>query len=310
MEAKVKKSLFRLSLIAFVLILFFPVFSKAQGLMFCSNDSLVDKRTSYNVFAKHVPVFKTHLLISFDLLMWDRDHLGYIFDIAGKNNSYSLSYLNTNDAAYFNFNIDRVSNKLKIPLQGTDLKKRKWIKVKADFNLVNNTVILSINNKIYKAADLGFGDQLPTKLFFGKNQYYTDVPNMAIKNLSVSDNSSSYFFPLDEWKGSITHDKNGEAIGAVENPIWLINDSYFWKPVFKHTFNTVAGINFDTAGQRLFIYKKDSLLVYNTGLNNLSTVAYKNKLPVPMVLGKSIFNSKEINAICMSFLIFPKEKQV
>ncbi|MEX8549063.1 MAG: kelch repeat-containing protein [Mucilaginibacter sp.] len=293
MKNKVKKSLFRLYLIAFVLILFFPVFSWAQGLMFCSNDSLVAKRTSYNVFSNYAPVFKTHLLISFDLLLWDKDHLGYIFDIAGKNNSYSLSYLNTNDAAYFNFNIDRVSNKLKIPLQSIDLRKRKWIKVKADFNLANNTVNLSINNKCYKATDLGFGGQLPTKLFFGKNQYYTEVPNMAIKNLSVSDNSSSYFFPLDEWKGNSTHDMGGEAIGVVENPVWLINDSYFWKPVFKHNFTTVAGINFDTAGQKLFVYKKDSLLVYNTSSNSLSALHYKNKLPVPMVLGKSIFNPKE-----------------
>jgi two-component SAPR family response regulator len=287
------KFLFVVAKLLFVLMLCTPVFSKAEGLMFSSNDSLVAKRTSYDVFKTATPVFKDHLLIDFDLVLWDKNHLGYIFNVSDKNNSYSLSYINTDNTSYLNFNIDRVSNKLKIPLQDSQLKKHKWIKVKVDFNLLNNTVTLYIDNQRYQATDLDFGGELPGKLMFGKNQFYTEVPNMAIRNLSVSDNSSKYFFPLNEWKGNAVHNADGDAIGFVENPIWLINDSYFWKPVYNHTFNQVAGLNYDTLKQRLFVYKSDSLLTYDPQSGLSSATSYKNQLPVKMVLGKSLFNGKE-----------------
>ncbi|WCT14078.1 kelch repeat-containing protein [Mucilaginibacter jinjuensis] len=290
---KANKFLFVAAGLFFILMLCAPVLSKAEGLMFSSNDSLVAKRTSYDVFKATTPVFKEHLLIDFDLVLWDKNHLGYIFNVSDKNNSYSLSYINTDNTSYLNFNIDRVSNKLKIPLQDSQLKKHKWIKVKVDFNLLNNTVTLYIDNKRYQATDLDFGGELPGKLMFGKNQYYTEVPNMAIRNLSVSDNSSKYFFPLNEWKGNAVHDADGDAIGFVENPIWLINDSYFWKPVYKHQFNEVAGLNYDTLKQRLFVYKTDSLLTYDPQTGLSSSITYKNTLPVKMVLGKSLFNARE-----------------
>jgi len=41
--------------------------------------------------------------------------------------------------------------------------------------------------------------------------------------------SKNYFFPLDEWDGNSVHDQNGRITGFVENPVWLINESYFWK---------------------------------------------------------------------------------
>jgi DNA-binding SARP family transcriptional activator len=266
--------------------------SEAQGLMFSSNDSLVAKRTSYSVFSSADVTFSKRLEISFDLKLWDKIHLGYIFNVSDKdNNSYSLSYINTNHTGYLNLNIDRVSNKLSIPLQQYQLEKRNWIRIKVDFDLANKAVILSVDNKSYKATGFTFASELPGKIIFGKNQYYTEVPNMAIRNLLISDNSSRYFFPLNEWRGNLVHDNDGTAVGRVENPIWLINDSYFWKPMFTHVFNQVAGLNFDTLGQRLFIYQKDSLLIYNLTDNSSAAIKYKNQLPVPMVLGKSIFNA-------------------
>src|SRR3954466_7538738 len=68
--------------------------SNAQGLMFNSNDSLMDQRTSYTVFSKDIPTFYDHLKMDFDLSLWDNDHLGYVFNIIDdKNNSYSLTYI-------------------------------------------------------------------------------------------------------------------------------------------------------------------------------------------------------------------------
>ena len=108
----------------FLFILSFCVLdSKAQGLVFNSNDSLLTKRTSLHVFGADPPVFKDHLSISFDLSLCDNANLGYVFNLADKDNSYSLSYLYTNGAGNLHFNIDRQSSKLTIPLRADQLKR-------------------------------------------------------------------------------------------------------------------------------------------------------------------------------------------
>jgi len=287
----------RVRFIAFKIGLFFLFFhiigAQAQGLMFNSNDSLLNKRTSYDVFSTHPKLFQDRLSISFDLSLWDTKNLGYIFNLTEKNNSYSLSYLYFNGAAYLNFNIDRKSNKLKIPIQTSQLHKRKWIKVKVDFNLKEDSVKIYIDNQLYPANGLGLEDTITAKLIFGKNQYYMEVPDMAIKNLVVGDNQKSYSFPLDESGGNIVHSDNGEEIGLVENPVWLINDSYYWKLSYKHAFKQVAGLNFTPIDQNLFIYTRDSLIVYDSEKGSAVSTTFKKPAPVAMLLGKSIFNTKE-----------------
>lgn len=264
----------------------------AQGLLFKSNDSLLTKRTSFDVFRPDIPEFRNHVFINFDLSLWDTSNLGYVFNISDKDNSYSLSYLYNNNAGYLNFNIDSKSNKIKIPLQPAVLKKKTWMKVKVDLDLNADKVIINIDNKRYKADKLGFKGKIKADIIFGKNQFYTEVPNMAIENLSVSDGSKNYFFPLDEWDGNSVHDQNGRITGFVENPVWLINESYFWKLLYTKVFNDVAGLNFNTLDQSLFIFSRDSLITFNSGTEPAVSRAYKNKMPVQMVLGKSIYNPR------------------
>jgi hypothetical protein len=177
-----KTLLFNLYKTIFLFILSFCVLdSKAQGLVFNSNDSLLTKRTSLQVFSADAPIFKDHLSINFDLSLWDNANLGYVFNLADKDNSYSLSYLYMDGAGYLNFNIDRKSNKIKIPLHASLLKKENWMKVRVDMDMKNDKVSVYINGVVYHADKLGFRDQIPGNLVFGKNQYYTEVPNMAIK---------------------------------------------------------------------------------------------------------------------------------
>lgn len=289
-----KTIFFNLYKTVFLFLLALHVFDgKAQGLLFNSNDSLLTKRTSLHVFSDQVPEFKDHLFINFDISLWDNAHLGYVFNLAEKDNSYSLSYLYMNGAGSLNFNIDRQSNKIQIPLDASMLKKGKWMKIRMDLDLKNDKVTLFIDNKHYQAAEMGFKNNLQGNLTFGKNQFYTEVPNMAIKNLSVGDGSKTYMFPLDEWKGTQVHDQGGEVTGMVENPVWLINESYFWKPVYLQSFREVAGLNFNPINQNLFIFKRDSLITFDSESKRAIATPYQNKLPVPMVLGKSIFNARE-----------------
>lgn len=275
-------------------ILCFPLLSiHAQGLQFKSEDSLLTQRTSYHVFSSEVPVFRDHFYIDFDLSLWDNANLGYVFNLSDKGNSYSLSYLYANGSGNLNFNIDSKSNKLKMPLSPSLLKKKNWFKVRLDLDLKNDQVTIRVDDKVYHADGLGFEDKMPANLVFGKNQYYTEVPNMAVRNLKVGDGAKEYFFPLDEWSGNTVHDSLGDVTGAVENPIWLINESYFWKQIYGQSFKDVAGLNFDPLDQDVFIFSKDSLIRYDPAWKKITATPYANKLPVPMVLGKSIFNARQ-----------------
>ncbi|MBS1601169.1 MAG: hypothetical protein JST42_00780, partial [Bacteroidetes bacterium] len=265
----------------------------AQGLLFKSNDSLLTQRTSMTVFGADPPVFHDHFTVSFDLSLWDNSHLGYVFNLSDKDNSYSLTYLYRDGAGGLNFTIDCKSNKIAIPLPDSLLRKKTWIPIKIDFNLRDDKMAIRINGQSWYADQMGFSKKMKGNLIFGKNPSYTEVPNMAIKNLEVGDGNTNYIFPLDEWTGNSVHDSRGVVTGFVENPVWLINSAYFWRPVFTQNFDNPAGLNFDPLDQRLFIFAKDSLITYDPATGERSALPYANPMPVPMVLGKSIFNARQ-----------------
>jgi len=268
--------------------------AQAQGLQFNSNDSLMEKRTSYSVFKQDEPAFNDHLSIRFDLALWDNSHLGYVLSIAdNQNSSYSLSYIYLNGAAYLNFNIDSKSNKLTIPLSLNQLSKRTWIPVKIDLDLKKDKVIIWVSNKRYDASGFGFTGSISPAITFGKNARYSDVPNMAIRNLEVSDASQTYSFPLNEWEGQNVHSSNGDGVGFVENPVWLINESYFWKPLFSKSFNEVVGLNFNQQDQSLLMFGNSSLTIYDIKRDEESSRPYNNALPMPLLLGKSTINPNQ-----------------
>jgi DNA-binding SARP family transcriptional activator len=267
--------------------------ARAQGLQFKSEDSLLTQRTSYRVFSSHAPVFYGHFYISFDLSLWDNANLGYVFNIADKDVSYSLSYLYTSGAGSLNFNIDSRCNKLSIPIPATALQRNKWLKVKIALNLNQDNITIRIDSMVYRADSFGFRSRLPANLVFGKNQYYTEVPNMAIRNLEVGDDNETHLFPLNEWTGNEVHDSKGDLAGHVENPLWLIPGAYFWKEVYTESAAHVAGLNFNPADQRLFIFTRDSLITFDPASKRAEAEAYVNKIPVNLVLGKSIVNTRE-----------------
>ncbi|MDB5019276.1 MAG: hypothetical protein JWQ28_403 [Pedobacter sp.] len=266
----------------------------AQGLEFSSNDSLINKRTSYNVFELESPKFKDQLTLKFDLSLWDVEHFGYILNITDKQqNSYSLTYMHSGNQANLYFNIDGKTSKLKIPLRKELLVKSKFLKLQLRMDLKHDLVIIDVNDKQYNALGFGFNPEIAPKIMFGKNDHYTDVPKMAIRNLSISDKSKVYAFPLNEWRGNQVYSKEGDPIGSVKNPHWLINESYTWAPVFDIKFNKPAGVNFNPIRNEVITYTADSLIRYNVISNTSSSAHYSTSMPLKLFLGKSLMNTRE-----------------
>lgn len=279
-------------------VLLFSMFAsqvRSQGLLFNSNDSLLLKRTSYQVFHGSVPRFQGQFQVSFDLSIWDKKHLGYVLTLkedAGK--LYTLTYLYPGkDTGYLHFNIGNESNKIKIRLTPDQLRQRQWITIKLDFHLQADSMYMWVNNTVYRAGGFGFPGSMAPSLYFGKFEYLNDVPAMAIRDLQVKGKNIEYHFPLNEWKGETVHTANGKSTGHVDFPNWLINESFFWKERAFLRFNEVAGSCFIPDSAKLIMYGKRSMKVYDIATDRVEERAYRNELPVNMILGKSIYIPSE-----------------
>ena len=279
----------------------------AQGLRFNSNDSLINKRTSYSVFEEKSPKFSRQLSIAFDLSLWDVEHFGYILNIMdGGENSYSLTYNHLDNRGNLYFNIDGKTNKLKIPLAKELLIRRNWMKLRLLLDLDKDLVQISLNGQVYRASGFGFQKDMAPKLVFGRNERYTDVPDMAIRKLTVGDANQAYIFPLNEWEGEQVHDKQGDAVGSVLNPNWLINESYFWRPVLTRNFQSPEGLNFDPASHSLILFGKDALVRYNVLSSDLTIQPYTTPMPMDLLLGKSLLNPAENRLY--AYELYPPDK--
>jgi len=277
-----------------VLLLLLPSCLLAQGLLFNSNDSLLLKRTAYQVFSKP-PQFNNNFSISFDLSIWDKKHLGYVLtvkDDAGR--LYTLSYLYPGkDTAYLHLNIGNESNKIRIRLTPSQLQERQWMTIRLDFLLQSDSMHMWVNNQLYRAGGFGFGKTMRPGIFFGKFEYLNDVPAMAIRGLRISGDDQDFRFPLNEWSGEEVHSTGGKVTGHVDFPNWLINESFFWKERVARRFEEVTGVCYVPDSSRLYMLSRHSMQVYDITKDQLKEVKYLNELPVRMILAKTIYLPSE-----------------
>jgi hypothetical protein len=267
----------------------------AQGLLFNSNDSLVARRTSYDVFSGPGPEFRQSFSLNFDLSIWDKKHFGYVFSLKDANGkAYSLSYIFSDEkVGYLYLNIDNESVKIKAPLSPYRLAKRQWMPVQVNFDLKQDKVTMQVDGKSYVAGKMGLQELMKPRLVFGKCGYFTDVPSMAIRNLQVKDLHQQFFFPLNEWQGNQVHTKEGRPVGVADNPNWLINESWFWKERYKAHYDQVAGVAFNDSAQQVILFTRQNGTVYDLRQGQSQQFPFKNELPVPLILAKSQYNARE-----------------
>lgn len=281
-------------------ILFFSLFMMcstafSNGLKFKGSEHLIDERTSYSVFGEKTPVFNDRLDVSFDVSLLEPSHYGYILRIKNKeaNKTYNLSYYLKGDYTYFKLNEEGGRNLITAKLNDAELRKLQWFKFSVSFDMKKNTLVMKINQLSYFIGNIVLPDKWSADICFGRSDYLIDVPSFAIKQLTVSDANHSYFFPLSESKGNIAHDEKGQKFGKIDNPVWLINDAYYWN--YKKTLKSgsVAGCNFDPETDNLYVFNKDSLITYNVRTGNVSMEKLNQTCPVDIFLGTNFLDRKE-----------------
>ena len=267
-----------------------------QGINFNSSDDAITDRTSYNVFEYKQPKFINEFSLDFELSIHDPDKFGYILNIKDKNNSasYSLVYVgNDEDYGEIKLNLDGVKTLVSIPFLKKIFNAKNWIKIYLNFNPVTKEIRLAVNgNKDFSKENL-FKARIEPEIYFGKHRSIIDVPSMSLRDLSIKNNKSLYYFGFNESEGEKVYDSKGDLYGNVKKANWLIKESYFWKLRYESSFKQVTSIAFDEGKHRFIFQNSDSLTFYDFKNEATTFNKFKNNLNVSMRLGNSLLDSTE-----------------
>jgi len=284
-----------LELKALFLFLFFCMTFKmsfAQGLAFKGEGVGIDKRGSYDVFDKKSPVFAEQLELNFQLSYLDYIPFGYIFSLVDQSThqAYNLIYLTNDGRGYLKFNLEGKENLATFELDHEKLLNKDWFNVSILFSLQEKRIVIKIDDKSHSIRKTGLANTFIPSLVFGLNKNSVDIPTYAIRNLTVKGSNKHFFFSLNESKGSFVHNEQGEIIGKANNPIWMINNAYYWKKRFVFKSRKVSGSNFDKQRQSMLFFDSDSITYLNLRNYTTSGTRFYNVSPVASKLGTNFFD--------------------
>lgn len=284
---------------SFVILLLFPLNIFSQGLRFHGNENVINERTSYSVFENGAPAFSEQLIIHFELSLLPPSNVGYIFRLKDVrlDTTYNLMYDNEgSENTIFKFNEEGRNNLITTIFKKEELSNCQWVSVDLSFDLKQDSMTLNINGKVTKIGRLNLLDKWNPVIYFGRSEHVVDIPSFAIKNVVIKDKQQEYLFRLNENEGEYVHDSKDKIRGQVSNPIWLINNAYYWAPRASFKSNNVAGLNFNPQTQDIYFFDQDSIVLFNMRSNTVLSKKYGNELPVKLRLGMS-FMDKAANRL-------------
>lgn len=285
------------SLFSILIACFIALGCYAQGLQFRGNDMLIEERTSYSVFGNTVPSFKDRLSIEFHISILQFNSFGYIFRLKDDHTqqTYNLTYTYKDDKnSSFKFNTEGKDNLVSIDMQNDRMTgSSKWLHISLSFLLKEKSLILSINGERHKIENPDLPDKLHPRIYFGKNEHVVDLPVYAIRDLIIKGDAKEYKFQFKESVGEQVHDDKGKIVGHVSNPVWLINNAYYWRLKYVYESQIVSGVNYSDSKQAFLFFNADSLTLLDLKTGLSSVKRQRNRLPVDMQLGTTFMD--EVN---------------
>lgn len=269
----------------------------SQGLQFYGNEKRISERSSFSVFTdEHIPAATGKFSISFEYAIQNIESPGYIFYLKDANgeDAFNLTYVYNNPQGSFMFARD--GKQIYYTSQYTSTKSHgKWIHISLEMDITNNQAQINIGDNNAVLKDIGFkGQTFTPNLFFGMCNYILETASFSIRNLVISNGKETWHFPLKESKGEEVHDSYGKVIGHITNPIWLINQSYYWKPIFQAYSPTPAGFAFTSDKQEFYIYNHDSITTYNLYKQTTEQLPYSSESGnFPIRLGMNFMDESQ-----------------
>jgi len=245
-------------------------YAQSYGLGFYSHEVVQDQRTGLDLSPGETLCFKNNFEIAFDLTLFTahKDYYGYVLRLVADNNeNIDLIYdKNAKENSRFKVVIGGHFSNIAFDIPESAIFS-KWNALKLSFDYDKKLLRITSGGRVYQTA-MGLKKNSCFKILFGANEYLdyktTDVPPMKIRNVSIREGTAEkYFWPLNEYEGSVVHEEITGKNGLVLKPLWIKKLHYDWQPVLHTVVDGPASIAFDAKNEILNIIADDSLISYN-----------------------------------------------
>ena len=261
------------------------------GIKFNSQNVDRDKKTSLFLNEGNPIELTSSFSISFDISFWGYKEFGPILRIEDeKGNEIRVIYnqFKNKDTSYIQIiePIQKSSVEIKIPKK--HLIRNHWFNFKLTIDQNNKFIKAFLENNAAGKLVYPIEKQNQFKFTFGikerNNHSDFDVPAIVVKNIIVSENDKiKNHWELNPFKENPLTDKFEDLKIKAVNPVWLFQDHQMWKHVadFKIADSSIAylGVAFDSANSRLFIDRKNDLLIYDLISGKDSIIKYDSPSP-------------------------------
>ncbi|MCL3779210.1 hypothetical protein EMN47_02310 [Prolixibacteraceae bacterium JC049] len=257
------------------------------GLMFKTSPVPKEERTSLNLTPSKPIKVRSRFTLRFDMSLYNADHFGYVFRIFSDNTLYDFIYTPPQKrVAYLKLVVNQKLTDIQIPIHENRIVKNSWHKIQLTSNQQTGIIKLEYDNTQYTITQPEIRYTKKFNVVFGActtaPYVSTEVPAMAIRNIRILDHEGkiSSNWLLDESKGEFARDLAGGELAKVENPIWMINDHYFWR--LKQSFKTDGYADFvkEKNNSNLSVIGKNKRHVYNITKDAITEQYYNNENPL------------------------------
>ncbi len=251
------------------------------GLRFDGQNVPLDMRTGLNLTPERPIEFKNRMVLQFDLKYQPSNqdaYFGYIFRALINNQNFDLicsPELGVNDN--FNFIIGNEISDISFNFPFEELTSG-WIPFTLTIDAEKQIIRLAVDEQSYEQPCQLDDSPFELILLFGEHRYgrysSTDLPNMNLREITLStDNKQEYYWPLDQYTGTVAHEVNRDFDGRVTNPNWIANLHTNWEKTHEFEFPGQLSFTYNPVENELFFLLQDSLVSLDLNTDRLSTIA-------------------------------------
>lgn len=285
-----------LILLTLLLPILFSQAVNARGLRFYGNEKEIARRSALIIpdpDSEVAPVEK--LSVSFSLRFDNINSPGFICGIKNRTSEdmFCLMYwcYPNNDTVYISFGKEGERELCSVPFKAADISGR-LLNITVELDAQTNQTHLSIGDKDISVDDVDLSP-LPFRpqLNFGLTRHIVETASIALSDLTVTADGITTRIPLNESAGNAVHDEEGHIAGRAHNPIWLINEAFYWEKLVELKSSTPTGCAYDPDSRQFFSYNNDSLRIFNSDSRFLSSLPLKGKGKFPSLHGMNLFST-------------------
>ena len=255
-----------LFIVALLLISSGEGFGQSYGLAFNSHESVMEKRTTFDLSPDDPLCFTRNVELTFDIrfLPNHNAYFGFVLRIVSVENQ-NIDLIFDEKSNLFKVIIKDLFSGISFGIDSTRLYK-EWNHCNLAFNPTSRALQFGVNGKIAGNSRLPVNFKC-LKFLWGANDFpgfdTKDVPPMEIKDIRIAeDGRMKYFWPLNETSGDIAYDKLRRQAGKIKNPVWVQSRHQQWELLAAFSIGSYAGVAFDPKQDRFFVTGSDSITVF------------------------------------------------